>query len=124
MKRPAFLTSLLAGAGAIAILAAPVGDSNRGKTAFEKRCTGCHGLDQAKEGPALRGVYGRHPAKEPGFDYSEALKKSSVTWDTATLDRWLADTESVVPGNNMTFRLNDPSERADIVAYLKQVSGK
>jgi len=34
------------------------------------------------------------------------------------------DTESVIPGNDMAFRLNDPSDRANIVAYLRQLSGK
>jgi cytochrome c len=52
------------------------------------------------------------------------MKGASVTWDDATLDRWLADTESIVPDNDMSFRLNDASKRADIIAYLKQLSGK
>ena len=52
------------------------------------------------------------------------MKKASVTWDESTLDRWLNDTESVIPDNDMSFRLNDPAERANIIAYLKQVSGK
>ncbi len=30
-----------------------------GKELFEKRCGGCHALDLDKEGPRLRGVYGR-----------------------------------------------------------------
>ncbi len=40
--------------------------------------------------------------------------------------RWLADTdtESVIPGDDMSSRLNDASKRADIIAYLKQLSGK
>jgi cytochrome c2 len=42
----------------------------------------------------------------------------------SALDRWLTDTESVIPDNDMTFRLNDPAERAKIIAYLKQLSGK
>ena len=53
-----------------------------------------------------------------------AMKGASVTWDEVTLDRWLADTDSVIPGNDMSFRLNDPSKRADIIAYLKQLSAK
>ena len=36
----------------------------------------------------------------------------------------LTDTESVIPDNDMTFRLNDGAERAGIIAYLKQLSGK
>jgi cytochrome c len=72
----------------------------------------------------LRGVYGRAAGKKPQFNYSDALKNASFDWDGSTLDRWLTDTESVIPDNDMTFRLNDPAERANIVAYLKQLSGK
>jgi hypothetical protein len=39
-------------------------DADHGKELFEKRCTGCHSLDQDKEGPRLKGVYGRQ-AKLP-----------------------------------------------------------
>jgi cytochrome c len=106
------------------VIAAPGKDTDGGREAFEKRCTGCHALDKVKVGPALRGVYGRAAGTHPQFTYSDAVKNASVTWDESTLDRWLTDTESVIPDNDMTFRLNDPAERAKIIAYLKQLSGK
>ena len=109
---------------ATVVIAAPAEDSDRGREAFEKRCTGCHELDKVKLGPPLRGVYGRTAGKDPQFTYSDALKKASVTWDESTLDRWLNDTESVIPDNDMSFRLNDQAERANIIAYLKQLSAK
>jgi cytochrome c len=99
-------------------------DAQRGRDAFEKTCTGCHVLDRGKVGPPLRNVFGRPAGKENQFSYSDAMKGASVTWDEETLDRWLTDTESVIPGNDMSFRLNDASKRADIIAYLKQLSGK
>ena len=105
-------------------LAASAQDPERGREAFEKRCTGCHALDKAKIGPPLRGVYGRNAGKDANFAYSDAVKAASVTWDESTLDRWLADTESVIPDNDMSFRLTDPADRAKIIAYLKQLSGK
>src|ERR1700746_1675102 len=71
----------------------------RGREAFEKRCTGCHALEKVKLGPPLRGVYGRAAGKDPQFTYSDAVKKASVIWDESTLDRWLNDTESVIPDN-------------------------
>jgi len=52
------------------------------------------------------------------------MKTTSVAWDESTLDRWLTDTESVIPGNDMAFRLNDPADRANIIAYLRGLSGK
>jgi cytochrome c len=99
-------------------------DADRGREAFEKRCTGCHALDKIKVGPPLRGVYGRNAGKDPQFTYSDAVKNTSVLWDESTLDRWLTDTESIIPGNDMAFRLNDPADRANIIAYLRKLSGK
>ena len=99
-------------------------DPERGRETFEKRCTGCHALDKAKIGPPLRGVYGRNAGKDPQFAYSDAVKAASVTWDESTLDRWLTDTEGLIPGNDMAFRLNDEADRANIIAYLRQLAGK
>jgi cytochrome c len=105
-------------------MSASIKDAGRGRDVFENRCTGCHGLDKAKVGPPLRGIYGRHAGKDPRFTYSDAMKNTSVAWDESTLDRWLTDTESVIPGNDMAFRMNDPVDRANIIAYLRQLSGK
>jgi cytochrome c len=118
------LTILTGVVCATAAIDASAKDADRGREAFEKRCTGCHSLDKVKLGPPLRGVYGRAAGKDPQFTYSDVVKNASVTWDESTLDRWLSDTESVIPGNDMTFRLNDRAERADIIAYLKQLPGK
>ena len=117
--------AILAGAVcATVMLAASAKDAGRGRDAFEKRCAGCHALDKIKLGPPLRGVYGRYAGKDPQFTYSDAVKSTSVLWNESTLDRWLTDTETVIPGNDMAFRLNDPAERGDIIAYLKQLSAK
>jgi len=117
--------TILTGVVCVTVAVAASGkDPERGREAFEKRCTGCHALEKVKLGPPLRGVYGRKAGRDPQFTYSDAVKNASVTWDESTLDRWLSDTESVIPDNDMSFRLNDPAERANIIAYLKQLSGK
>jgi len=97
---------------------------DRGKQLFEKRCTGCHSLDQDKEGPRLRGVYGRQSGTVPGFTYSAALQSSHLTWDDASLDKWLTDTDSLVAGNDMAFHVPKQDERADIIRFLKAMSVK
>ncbi|MFN7993947.1 MAG: c-type cytochrome [Bryobacteraceae bacterium] len=97
---------------------------DKGREAFEKRCAGCHALDKIKAGPPLQRVYGRKAGADPTFAYSDALKSAAVTWDEASLERWLADTDSVVRGNEMPFRLNDAQERRDIISFLKQLAGK
>jgi cytochrome c len=93
-----------------------------GKSLFEKRCSGCHALDADHEGPRLRGVFGRPAAKVKTFKYSEALQKAKVTWGEAELDKWLTDTESIVPDNDMGFRVPKQEERAAIISYLKSLS--
>jgi cytochrome c len=105
-------------------MAASGADANKGHDLFEKRCTGCHSLDQVKVGPRLRGVFGRVNARDDQFTYSDAMKKAHLTWDEATLDKWLTDPDSLIPDTDMSFRLNNPVERADIIAYLKSIPAK
>jgi cytochrome c len=93
-----------------------------GKSLFEKRCSGCHALDADRGGPRLRGVFGKPAGTVRTFKYSEAFQKANFTWDEAKLDKWLTDTESVLPDNDMGFRVPKPDERAAIIAYLKSLS--
>jgi cytochrome c len=95
-----------------------------GKALFEKRCGGCHSMDRDGEGPRLGGVYGRTSGSIDSFQYSDAVKKSKIKWAEDTLDKWLTDTEKVVPNNDMAFRVQNPDERNAIIAYLKQSSAK
>jgi cytochrome c len=97
-------------------------DPAKGKEVFQRRCGGCHSPDRSMEGPRLRGVYGRRSGSAPGFQYSEALKNAKITWNDGALDKWLSDTEALVPDNDMTFRVPNPDERRDIIAYLKTLS--
>ncbi len=99
-------------------------DGQSGKELFERRCSGCHALDKEKEGPRLRGVYGRISGTVPAFRYSDSLKAAHITWDATTLDHWLADPEKFVPDSDMAFQLVKSEERAEIIAYLKQLSDK
>jgi cytochrome c len=122
---PKIIPAIALAAGA-ALLAppAPVGaaesDAAAGRSVFEKRCTGCHALDHEKEGPRLAGVVGRKAGAVSTFTYSDAVKKSGVVWTEAALDNWLTDTETVIPDNDMSFRLGNPVERAAIIAFLKE----
>jgi cytochrome c len=94
------------------------GDAARGKAVFEKRCTGCHAMDVDREGPRLAGVYGRKAGGVPGFTYSDGLKNSGVTWNDATLEKWLSDPDIMVPDNKMSFSVPKAEERRDLIAYL------
>jgi cytochrome c len=99
-------------------------DGDRGKEIFEKRCTGCHSLNIDKEGPRLGGVYGRAAGSVSTFTYSDAVKSSRVTWDAASLDKWLTDPDALIPDGNMAFRLVNADERAAVIDYLKRISNK
>jgi cytochrome c len=96
------------------------GDFLRGKEVFEKRCTGCHAMDQDREGPKLQGVFGRTSGDVAGFTYSPSLKKAHIVWDENSLERWLADPDTLVPGNNMDFHVAKLQERRDLIRFLKQ----
>ena len=100
------------------------GDAMRGKDVFEKRCTGCHAMEQDREGPRLRGFFGRAAGTVPNFDYSPALQKAHIVWDDTTLDQWLADPDVLVPGNNMEFHVAKAQERRDLIRYLRESAAK
>jgi cytochrome c len=100
------------------------GDAERGKQLFEKRCTGCHSLDKNKEGPRLRGVFGRKAGTLADFSYSDELKASQIMWDEQSLDRWLINPDAMVSNSDMAFHVSDPKERADIIQFLRLSSGK
>jgi cytochrome c len=96
--------------------------SDDGRMAFNNYCRTCHSIRSGDNrlGPSLAGVVGRKAGSVPGFPYSDSMRNSGVTWDEATLDRFIADTNSVVPNNKMTpfSAVSDPAERAKIVAFL------
>jgi cytochrome c len=100
------------------------GDAVKGATLYEDNCAGCHSLDANRVGPSHRGVFGRKAGVVPDFDYSDALRKSPVVWNEATLDRWLSSPMDFIKGAAMPFRINSPQVRADIIAYLRKESGK
>jgi cytochrome c len=84
------------------------------------RCLACHALASDRVGPRHCGLLGRRAGSVPGFNYSPAMKKSKLTWDEKTLDRFLAKPMKVVHGTAMTYDgVPDPKDRADLIAYLR-----
>ena len=85
-------------------------------------CKACHSVEPGKNGigPSLAGIYGDKAATVPGYDFSDAMKSSGLTWNQATLDRYLSDPRGVVPGTKMAFGgLADAAKRQAIIDYLK-----
>jgi len=96
------------------------GDATRGKALYQN-CTACHSIDDDDIGPRHRGVVGRTAGTVPGYNYSPALKASGIVWDKTTLDRWLTNPSALVPGTKMFFLIDNPQNRADIIAYLAEL---
>jgi cytochrome c len=97
-------------------------DAGGGKRIFQADCSICHTVQPGRNlvGPTLFGVVNRHSGQVPGFHYSNANLQSGLTWDPATLDRYLTAPRKVVPGTFMTFPgLSDPEKRAEVIAYLE-----
>jgi cytochrome c len=108
--------------GALLVAALAVGDPKAGEAVYS-RCLGCHALEYNRTGPKHCGLLGRRAGAADGYDYSPAMKKSTLVWNEKTLDRFLADPLKTVPGTTMTYAgVPDDKERADLVAFLKQES--
>lgn len=86
-------------------------------------CRSCHTLNPGGSdmtGPNLHGVFDRKAGAKEGYKYSDALKTSGLTWDAATLDKWVTDPRADVPGTKMSFLgIKNPKDRTDLIAYLK-----
>ncbi|MFA5899629.1 MAG: c-type cytochrome [Hyphomicrobium sp.] len=113
---------------AIAALLAPVGTHAEDlEISFNDHCRECHSFlkDDNRLGPSLYGVVGRKAGTEPGYNYTQSMKDSGVTWTPATLDKWIADPGAVIPGNGMSppySGITDAAIRERIVAFLKSIS--
>ena len=116
-------------AGLATLLALPVmmcsgtslaaGDPVHGETIY-KSCTACHAPDKNGIGPRHRDVFGNKAGSVPDYQYSDALRNSQLIWDEDTLNRWLANPQSLVPGTKMFFLVKNAQDRADVIEFLKE----
>lgn len=85
------------------------------------QCGICHSVEPGKNGigPSLAGVVGRRSASISSFSYSPAMRDAGLTWNEATLSRYLGDPAGVVPGTTMALPGIPAADRAAIIAYLK-----
>jgi cytochrome c len=98
-------------------------DAAAGEHVFAK-CRACHQVGETARnmiGPSLNGVVGRPAGTFPGYSYSDANKKSGLTWDEATLKDYLKNPRAKVPGTKMAFPgLSSDADIENVIAYLKQ----
>ena len=103
------------------VAARAYGDPAAGKQVF-KKCHACHNVGEGAHnavGPVLNGIVGRKAGTYADYNYSDANKNSGLTWDVATLQKYLKNPQSVVPGTKMAFPgLPEEKDEDNVIAYL------
>jgi cytochrome c len=94
-----------------------------GQEAFNNSCRTCHSSKEGDNrlGPDLHGVIGRKAGSVQGYNYSQSMKNSGITWDEASLDKFITNPDSLVPNNNMKpfTGVSDAGTRKSIIDFLK-----
>jgi cytochrome c len=111
---------------AAAFVAAGFGQANAQEAAAGEKvfavCKTCHQVgDNAKNavGPVLNGLLGRKAGSVDGYTYTDANKKSGLTWDEATFTEYIKDPKAKIPGTKMAFAgVKDEQKIKDLIAYL------
>jgi cytochrome c len=117
MTRGLIAGLLLAGFATNSLAADPAA----GQKIFITQCGICHAATEGKNGlgPTLFGVVGRRAGSVPDFNYTTDHKNLSITWNAATLNKYLTNPRAMVPDTSMIYPgLKDNAKRADVVAYL------
>ena len=119
MKRrlvAALITIAGAGAGAAQ-------DMTTGANSF-KKCAACHEVGPSaknKVGPVLNGLDGRKSGTIEGYSYSDANKRSGITWNEDSFLDYIKDPKAKIPNTKMTFAgIKNETEAKALWAYLKQ----
>jgi cytochrome c len=98
------------------------------QVAFNNSCRTCHSAKEGDHrlGPSLGGVVGRKAGTVAGYKFSTSMQSSNIVWDEKTLVAFITNPEHVVSGNAMKpfGGINSPEQRAQIISYLKSISGK
>lgn len=109
--------------------AEPLGDAEHGRELWGYECAACHEMGQGAAhsiGPELTRIYGRRAATGEGFVYSPSLARmgaDGLRWTYQTLDAYIENPYTLVSGTRMSYPgLDDPQERADLLAYIRLYS--
>lgn len=98
-------------------------DPNAAPAAFAQ-CAACHNVKTDGKhgvGPNLRGVVGRKSGTAAGYAYSPAMQSAGLTWDEATLDKYLTKPMDIVKGSKMAYAgQSDAAKRKEIIDWLKE----
>ena len=88
------------------------------------QCRVCHQVGETARnavGPHLNGLFSRTSGSIEGYSYTDANKTAGIQWDEASFREYITDPKAKIPGTKMIFAgLKNPSQIADLIAYLKQ----
>lgn len=90
-----------------------------------KACTSCHNFTKGGPngvGPNLYDIVGRKKGSHAGYAYSDGLKNAGGEWTYEDLFKYIANPAGMIPGSKMAFRLANPEQRAQVIAYLRTLS--
>jgi len=123
MRYPAIAIPPMA-IGLVLLCAPALAQDDAGQIAFNNACRTCHTVREGDNrlGPSRSRVIGRKAGSLPNYNYSESMKKADIVWDKQNLDRFIANPDAVVSGNNMKpyGGIASADERAKIIAYLEK----
>jgi cytochrome c len=120
--------SLLTFAASVAFAASAgqafaAGDAAAGEKVFAK-CKACHQIGEGAKNavaPELNGLSGRKAGSVEGYNYSEPMKGSGITWDEASFKEFIKNPKAKVPGTKMIFQgLASEGDQDNVWAYLSQ----
>ena len=101
-------------------------DVESGQLIFNNACRTCHTTNKGDNrlGPNLYKIVGRKAGSLPNYAYSSAMKGADFIWDEAKLNRFVANPNEIVPGNNMKpyGGLASTNERAKVIAFLQSLT--
>jgi cytochrome c len=94
-----------------------------------RACVACHTLspdEGNRAGPTLAGIFGRHIATLPGYNFSAALKKLDIVWTPETVAKLFeVGPAAYTPGTKMPEQtIGSPDERAALVRFLEKAAKK
>ena len=102
------------------------GDVESGQLAFNNACRTCHTTSEGDNrlGPHLYKIVGRKAGSLQNYGYSSGMKSADFVWDEAKLNRFIANPDEIVPGNNMKpfGGLASADDRAKILAFLRSLT--
>ena len=99
-------------------------EEDAAELAFNGHCRNCHSMKEGDNrlGPSMFRIMGKKAGQVAGFNYSPALKNSTIVWTDDVMDKWIENPGAVAAGNSMSPPYNgiaDAEIRKHIITFMK-----